>query len=222
VPLRKTLLYFEGRWADADSVAGAATADALLKTIGMPLAAGEYPAAERYTAGQRAYDRGRLDLAQRAIADLRNPRVREDSAWAREIPSGFALLLETQLAAQQNLPELPNLLTRLDSALVNASSLTLSTVGNLIVARLYERQGKLPPALAAIRRRMWTLATTPIYVTYYREEGRLAALNGDRVGAIKAYRRYLALRSAAEPRLQAQVAQVRAELKALERESTDR
>jgi hypothetical protein len=59
-------------------------------------------------------------------------------------------------------------------------------------------------------------------VTYHREEGRLAALNGDREGAIRAYRRYLALRSGAEPRLQRQVAQVRAQLEALERETTDR
>jgi serine/threonine-protein kinase len=221
-PLRKTLLYIEGRWGDGDSVVGAAAADALLKTIGTPLAVGDYLAAERYTAGQRAYDRGRLDLAQRAIADLRSLPASEDSAWVREIPSGLALLLEAQLAARQNSPGLPNLLARLDSALIDASSFTLSTMGNLIIARLYERQGNLPAALAAIHRRLWNLSSTAIYLTYYREEGRLAALNGDREGAIKAYRRYLALRSGAEPRLQPQVAQVRAELQALERESTDR
>ena len=39
----------------------------------------------------------------------------------------------------------------------------------------------------------------PHYVKYLREEGRLAALTGDRQGAIRAYRHYLALRGDAEP-----------------------
>jgi hypothetical protein len=39
---------------------------------------------------------------------------------------------------------------------------------------------------------------------------------------MRPYRRYLGLRSGAEPRLQPQVGQVRAELEVLERESTDR
>jgi hypothetical protein len=88
--------------------------------------------------------------------------------------------------------------------------------------RMYEESGDLPRALATIRRRAFDNWPDPVYMTVYREEGRLAALNGDREGAIRAYRRYLALRSRPEPRLQPQVAQVRADLQALERESTDR
>ncbi len=57
---------------------------------------------------------------------------------------------------------------------------------------------------------------------YLREEGRLAALTGDRDGAIRAYRHYLALRSEAEPALQPEVKRVREELDAVERESPDR
>ena len=45
-----------------------------------------------------------------------------------------------------------------------------------------------------------------MYVTYAREEGRLAALNDDRESEILVYRRYLALRSEAEPRLRPQLA----------------
>jgi hypothetical protein len=56
----------------------------------------------------------------------------------------------------------------------------------------------------------------PGYVVYHREEGRLAALTGDTVAAIRAYRRYLALRGDAEPRLQPRVRQVRGALAALE------
>ena len=66
------------------------------------------------------------------------------------------------------------------------------------------------------------VAAFPQYVTYIREEGRLAALAGDREGAIRAYRHYLALRSEAEPALQPEVRRVREELEAVERESADR
>jgi hypothetical protein len=53
--------------------------------------------------------------------------------------------------------------------------------------------------------------------THLREEGRLAARLGDRAGAIRAYRHYLALRSDPEPRLRAARDSVRAELERLER-----
>jgi hypothetical protein len=53
--------------------------------------------------------------------------------------------------------------------------------------------------------------------TQLREEGRLAALAGDREGAIRAYRHYLALRSEPEPAVRDQVAAVRGELRRLER-----
>ena len=47
---------------------------------------------------------------------------------------------------------------------------------------------------------------------HLREEGRLAALAGDRAEAISAYRHYLALRSDPEPVLRSKVDEVRAEL----------
>jgi hypothetical protein len=56
----------------------------------------------------------------------------------------------------------------------------------------------------------------PEYVTYLREEGWLAALTDVRAGAVRAYRHYLALASIRKPGLRAQVAQVRADLAALE------
>jgi tetratricopeptide (TPR) repeat protein len=215
--------YLESRMADGDSMAGATAGSVLANRIGTPLPAGPASAAGRYAAGQWALDRGRLDLAQRALADLETARVPADSAWLREIPRSLALLLGAQLAARRRSPDLPTVLAQLDSALIHASLVPpFILVGNLIASRLYEEEGDLPRALAAIRRRVWDLFPNAYYVTYHREEGRLAALNGDREGAIRAYRRYLALRSGAEPRLQRQVAGVRAELGALERESTDR
>ena len=56
----------------------------------------------------------------------------------------------------------------------------------------------------------------PIYMsTFLREEGRLSALTGDTVGAIRAYQHYLALRPNPEPALRPEVERVRAELTAL-------
>jgi hypothetical protein len=51
-----------------------------------------------------------------------------------------------------------------------------------------------------------------IAASYIREQGRLAALSGDRDAAIKAYNRYLELRANAEPAVQPRVDEVRAEL----------
>ena len=221
-PRRLAFLYLESRFADGDSAAGAMAGAALEAAIGTALSTGTDAAQGRYAGGQRAFDQGRLDAALRAAADLRGVRVPPDSGWLREVPSGYALLLETQVAAKRRSPELPKLLRQLDSALVDVSFFPFAMSGNLVAARIYEEQGNLPQALALIRRRIFDLIPAPVYVTYHREEGRLAALNGDREGAIRAYRRYLALRSGAEPALQPQVAQVRAELAALERESTDR
>jgi len=156
------------------------------------------------------------------MAELSSLRAPADSAWLQEIAMAYAWLLEAQLASVARSSQLPLLLDELDSALAEPRSISSTFPGNLIISRLFEQRGDLPRALAAIRRRLWELARSPMQVTYHREEGRLAALNGDREGAIRAYRRYLALRSGAEPRLQPLVAQVRSELAALERETTDR
>ena len=76
-----------------------------------------------------------------------------------------------------------------------------------------ERQGDLTLALRAVRRRGSKLDDYPYYLsTFLYEEGRLAALTGDTVGALKAYRHYLALRVAPEPELQPEVERVRGEL----------
>jgi serine/threonine-protein kinase len=221
-PARLAMQYTESRLADGDTTANPVIGPALERLIGIPLNADERSAAVRFVAGQLALDHGRLELAHRAVADLRAASAPPDSAARREIPSGFAILLEAELAAKQKSPELPRLLNQLDSALVSASSIPFALMGNLIASRLWEEQGDLPRALAAIRRRIWDLVVNPYYVTYHREEGRLAALNGDRQGAIRAYRRYLTIRANAEPRLQPQLRQVQSELDGLLRETTDK
>ena len=88
---------------------------------------------------------------------------------------------------------------------------------NFTIARLREAQGDLAGALAAIRRRenyyypayLWTLPA------FLRQEGRLAALAGDTVEALRAYDHYLTLRTNPDAPFQPQRDSVVAERTAL-------
>jgi TolB-like protein len=92
---------------------------------------------------------------------------------------------------------------------------------NLVLARAAEYQGDLPLALRAVRRRAGGFMMRPTFMsTFLREEGRLSALTGDTVGAIRAYQHYLALRPNPEPALRPEVERVRAEVTALLSEPT--
>lgn len=58
---------------------------------------------------------------------------------------------------------------------------------NLLLARLWEKEGDLPRALKAVRRRSGAFPIGPNFMTtFLREEGRLAALTGDTLSAIRA------------------------------------
>ena len=94
---------------------------------------------------------------------------------------------------------------------------------NLVAARLLEKLGDTRGALAAVRRRSdaWS-QNNPYLATQLREQGRLAAIVGEREEAIRSYRHYLALRADAEPALQPQVEAVRRELRQLEKASVGR
>ena len=69
-------------------------------------------------------------------------------------------------------------------------------IANLTLARLLAHYGDTVGALAATRRRpiTWGDQGYASFPEFLREEGRLAALTGDKAGAIKAYTHYLALR----------------------------
>jgi serine/threonine-protein kinase len=134
--------------------------------------------------------------------------------------AGYAMILDAQLAAEDKRSDAGIRLAKLDSMLRDAP-VTLGPLlqaGNLVAARLWERSGDPFRALAALRRRVRLIGKPELYATYLREEGRLAAVTGDRDGARRAYHRYLNLRSDAEPSLQPQVAAVRRELARLERQ----
>jgi hypothetical protein len=75
--------------------------------------------------------------------------------------------------------------------------------------------------LAAVRRREYPAESDigTFLTTYLREEGRFAALTGDRPGAIRALRRYLAIRADPEAKLAPEVERLNAELAALKGEA---
>jgi DNA-binding SARP family transcriptional activator len=122
-----------------------------------------------------------------------------------------AQLLSTLLAATEESPGADVALDRFD-ALMRAGPRPAGfagVYGNLALGRLYERRGEIRSALMAARRR-WDV---PFFVSsYLRMEGELAARMGDRAGSLRAYRRYLNLRSSPEPRPAAEVAALREQL----------
>jgi serine/threonine-protein kinase len=121
-------------------------------------------------------------------------------------------------------PELRAATLRLDSLLrvmdYAGANPGRTSFANLVAARLMEKLGDNRGALAAARRRTdaWT-QNNAYLATQLREQGRLAALVGEREEAIRVYRHYLALRMDPEPALRPQVEAVRRELKQLEKSS---
>jgi hypothetical protein len=222
---RQSLAVLDGLFADGDSGQAAEGARSLERQLGSRFAAEDRDATlARYAVGQYNLRAGNLSPVRLAIADLRGAKPHPDSVWQADEPRAFALLLEAQLDAREGSPEAQKRLRQLDSVLANPrvpfnffdfGRPPLFTYGNLVAARLHEDAGDTAAALAAVRRRVIGIATYPHYVRYRREEGRLAASLGDTAGAIRAYRHYLALRSAPEPRLRAQADTVQIALAAL-------
>jgi serine/threonine-protein kinase len=93
-------------------------------------------------------------------------------------------------------------------------------IATLMVARWRSERGEYREALTMVRRRPYihNLRYMLVLPAHLREEGRLAAILGDTLGAIRAYRHFLVLRDRPDPGpMQEQVVAVRAELARLER-----
>jgi hypothetical protein len=157
-------------------------------------------------------------FAQTADA-MRAINFAADSGGYAAVRDRYQLVLDAQLAVMTHRPDARALMTRLDSAAKTDPQAMLGGLGNLIIARGWEAVGDVPRSVAAIRRTESLNAPGIYYTAMLQEEGRLAALAGDRELAIRSYRRYLALRQHADPALQRQVQAVRAELQRLESQS---
>ena len=167
--------------------------------------------------------RGDTSHTRESIETLRAIMHTPGTAPSLERETEIAVI-EAMLATVGRHADLAAKAIRLDS-LLRATDYSRAHSGRyavaaVVAARALEASGDLPRALAAARRRhTWNDVSSPYLAAQLREEGRLAALTGDREGAIRAYRHYLALRSEPEPPVAAQVAAVRAELGRLERET---
>jgi eukaryotic-like serine/threonine-protein kinase len=158
---------------------------------------------------------GHFAEAEAALGRMRQLGAREEAYPIESTPT-CAAAVEAQLAAARHRPDAAALLSRLDALLRAGSDVRqlLPRVANVVAARLYERRGDLRHALTSVRRRAYWW--NQLLSTQLREEGRLAALAGDRAGAVQAYRHYLALRSDPEPGLRPDVEKFRKELQRLE------
>jgi DNA-binding SARP family transcriptional activator len=197
-----------GAWWDADRAAAAASAQ-VIQAHARPR---QVDPSTYWGMAQWWLEQGDTARALKEFELLRRgPFARDPDLEARGIPL-FASLV---LASIRRQPDLPALLATADSFTTRGCCNVLF-YANLLVARAHERAGDLPGALAAVRRQRWYFP--PEYLSAaLREEGRLAALVGDTVGAIRADRLYLALRSDPEPELRSDVERVRRELERLER-----
>ena len=117
----------------------------------------------------------------------------------------FSSLCETVVpavsASARGEPAADGLLRRAEEALapgprVNTAALIIY---NLVMARALEERGEVERALASVRRAEMPYDQPYFLAEKLRTEGRLAALAGDRDGAIRAYQRYFALRPDPEP-----------------------
>jgi hypothetical protein len=212
-----------GLYWDGDDAAAAAAVVRRRLSANLPfkpgLSARESPQLMDYClVGLWDMGKGKIDSATRLAALLGQARDAGQYVGTSYVPLCKATL-DAQIAAATRAPDLAAKTERLDS-LLGEHPLTNPYVllaGNLTAASLLEASGDTQGALTAVRRRpyLYDGAGVAGLSTLLREEGRLAALLGDHDGAVRAYQHYLRLRRDPEPRLRAEVAEVRRALVAL-------
>jgi tetratricopeptide (TPR) repeat protein len=207
---------------DGDSAVGAAQVRSRLPEVEAPFPRDEGERTQRFwdmcMVGRWQAAHADWPAIRRTVARLRAGAVMDRATHGPDAPPGIPALcadmLEAWLAADTGRADAAALVHRLDGELRQVPP-PWTDGDNLTVARLLEKVGDVPGALAAVRRRRFD--TVPVFLsTYLREEGRLAALAGDTAGAIAAYRRYLIMQDDPEPAVRPKVQAARAELARLE------
>jgi hypothetical protein len=212
--------------AGVDSSIGAPAAAGLAPWADAPLATDpvqrERQVRDVCLVEQWRLSRGDTRTARRAIRTISALATGPDSVGAGPDASLCAATLEALAATIERRPDARAAVARLD-ALDRREGRFLGygpyavAVPNLVTARLLATHGDLRAALAATRRRSYHPMFGPYFLApQLREEARLAAAVGDMVGARRAYRHYLALRTDPEPMFADEVRAVRAEYSRLE------
>jgi tetratricopeptide (TPR) repeat protein len=191
---------------DGDTAAAAADARTLAATLegrgpDAPLAR---DARSRATCRLGFWSLNRADEAgvRRWVARLREP-FPDGPAFSGDDQIMCAGLLQAWLAVRQRQQETARrLLDRADSIYLASDVLADWPVTNLVTTRLREAGGDLPGAARTIGRVTVALPVSPTYrSTYVREQARIWLEVGDTAGAVRALRRYVALRATAAPAL---------------------
>ena len=205
-------IYWEG-----DTSAAASAARQLASSGDAPPGRGAAPRPRHYrdlcVLGQWRLWQGDTTAVQTAIDRLRSAAAPRDSAEVVSYSTVCGALLRAWLAETRRSPDAAPALRQLDSLMLTGPAAWRELQqANLLVSRLYEAQGDTARALAAVRRRHYFIGS-PFYLSsYLPQEGRLAALTGDRAGAIRAFQHYLALRPDPERSVKPEVERVRLEL----------
>lgn len=215
-------------WWDADTIQALAAAGLLRAGADGPRLLGEGVRDQFYdlcAVGEWRAARGDYRYAAAAGRRLRAARLPgfapDDSAAAGRYTALCGALLDAMHASGLRLPGARARVAVADSiARENIFEVCCGesvSDANLQLARLWEQEGDLPRALAAVKRRAGPFPVAPYYLsTFLREEGRLALLTGDTTAAVRAFRHYLALRPDPEPQLKPRDDAIRQELAALE------
>ena len=205
-------------FSDGDSVAAAAEARSLaqgLAASGRPRPGSGDAVRVRTICrlGFWAMGHGDGPGARRWSARLRAERLEGLDVFNDDDRLMCADLLDAWLAWRERRPEARSLLDRSDSAYITSDVLDDWVVTNLVTTRLREAIGDLPGAARVIARVPTAVPMSPTYrATYLREQARVGLQVGDTAGAIRALRRYVALRQQAEPALRPEVDRARGEL----------
>jgi hypothetical protein len=161
---------------------------------------------------------GRMATGEVAAARTASVRLHALLDGGRPNPPHYALCaatLDALVAVAEGRPDARRWVERADSMLRHdpPGRMTASRT-QLLLARAFDELGDPDAGLRVIRRRE---PNNPAYflATVLAEEGRLSVRAGDREGAIRAYRHYLALRTDPDPVLVPEVQQIRAELAGL-------
>jgi tRNA A-37 threonylcarbamoyl transferase component Bud32 len=213
--LISTSLYWRG------DTAGVAEALSLMEDMYRRSPSDRDPSAHQVVAESACHAAtGRVATGNPAAANVAVAQLRELLEGDAELPRRLkhalcAATVEALIAVAARRPEARALVERADSIMRRDPPNRLSASRmQILLARAFDELGDPEAGLRVIRRRV---PTNPPYhfATILAEEGRLAARVGDREGAIRAYRHYLALRTQPDPALVPEVERIRAELAGL-------
>jgi tetratricopeptide (TPR) repeat protein len=156
---------------------------------------------------------------------LLRPEARADTvglgasfeSCVRQLPQAATLGLRALFAARTGAPALEHLLAAVDSARLASAVSGEGNFWSLVEGVALMSHGEYARAREALRHREIGSGEAAAYwATLLRYEGRAAELAGDTLGAVQAYRHYLALRHAPDPASRSYAEGVRAALARLE------